>query len=263
MTSTGEPAPVMPSSFSADQYADNYPPGIENSYWTLARNRFIADALKGARRDALWSGADPILEIGCGPGIVLQFLRERGYDAWGVELASPPLLQSIASYVHVGIDACDLDSAFRNGIAAILLLDVIEHIEQPGSFLAEVAASFPNCRIFILTVPARQEIWSNYDTYYGHHRRYDRASLARTLRQAGLEPRVVRYFFRPLYLAALLLTLSRRPRRVVLRSPRHLWAHRLLGKALYGIERPLRPFALLPGLSLLSVATVPTIRNSG
>ncbi len=261
MTETGESAPVTGTSFNADQYADAYPPGIENSYWALARNWFIADALEWARHDALWSGAEPILEIGCGPGIVPRFLRELGYHAWGVEVASPPLVPSVASYVHVGIDASDLNSAFRNEIRAILLLDVIEHIEQPGLFLAKVAASFPNCRIFIVTVPARQEIWSNYDTYYGHLRRYDRAGLARTLRQAGLEPRVVRYFFRPLYLAALLHTLSRTPRQVVLQSPRHLWAHRVVAKALYAIERPLRPFALLPGLSLLSIAAASTSRN--
>jgi SAM-dependent methyltransferase len=250
---TGVPA----SAFTSDQYADAYPPGSEHGYWSLARNRMVADALEEARGGGMWSGSGAILEIGCGPGIVVRALRERGYDAWGVELAEPPVLAGVAAHVALGRDARDLDPAFRERVTAILLLDVIEHVAEPVPFLAVLGASFPRCGTFIVTVPARMEVWSNYDVHYGHHRRYDRAALAQTLREAGFAPRVSRYFFRPLYLAALLLAIARRRRAIVMRSPRHLGAHRALAAALYGIERVLRPVPALPGLSLMAIAVRP------
>jgi SAM-dependent methyltransferase len=247
------------SAFTSDQYADAYPPGSERGYWALTRNRLLCDLLIEARKDGLWSGVETVLEVGCGTGIVVRAMRERGYDTWGVELAEPPVLADVAPYVVLGRDAVDLDPAFRDRVTAVLLLDVIEHIDEPAPFLAKLVASFPRCEIFVLTVPARQEVWSNYDVYYGHHRRYDRVSLARTLREAGLDPTISRYFFFPLYLAALLLALTRRRRSVLVTSPRHLGLHRTLAGALYAIERVLRPFPALPGLSLLAVAVRPAV----
>jgi hypothetical protein len=253
---------VTSSAFSPDQYADAYPPGGEHGYWALVRNRLIADALDKARQAGLWEGAGPILEIGCGPGIVVSALRQRGFDAWGVDLAEPPVLADVAPYVSLGRDAGDLAPAFRERVSAILLLDVIEHIGEPVPFLEAVLKSFPRCRFFVVTVPARAEVWSNYDEYYGHHRRYDRPALARTLSEAGLAAGTLRYFFRPLYAAALLLALARRKRAVLMKSPRRLGAHRALAAVLYGIERMLQPVPALPGLSLMASAVRPLPRDA-
>jgi 2-polyprenyl-3-methyl-5-hydroxy-6-metoxy-1,4-benzoquinol methylase len=250
------------SAFSPDQYADAYPPGSEHGYWALVRNRLIADALGEARDAGLWDGAGPILEIGCGVGIVVSALRQRGFDAWGVDLAAPPVLAGVAPYVSLGCDAGDLAPTFRDQVTVLLLLDVIEHIAEPVPFLEAVAKSFPRCRCFVVTVPARAEVWSNYDEYYGHHRRYDRPSLARTLREAGLMPRTLSYFFRPLYAAALILAIARRKRAVLMQSPRRLGVHRALAAALYGIERMLHPVPALPGLSLMAIAVRPLPREA-
>jgi SAM-dependent methyltransferase len=246
---------AVPTTFDAEQYAECYPPGIEHGYWSVARNWFIADALADAGRRGLWDGQGKILEIGCGTGIVVRFLREQGYDATGVELAAAPILPGVAAHVRTGVPAAALPPAEREQVGAILLLDVIEHIEHPDRFLAEIAGAFSNCRCFLLTVPARQEIWSNYDDHYGHYRRYDRISLASALWHAGLAPETPRYLFRPLYLAALLLTLLRRPRQTVLAAPRWPRAHRLLAGTLYWLERALAPFGALPGSSLIVLAT--------
>ena len=256
MDASIEPAEAA-SAFTSDQYADAYPPGIEHGYWTLTRNRLLSDLLIEADKGGLWDRTDTLLEIGCGTGIVVNALRERGYEAWGVELAEPPALPAAVPYLMLGRDALDLDPAFRGKVTAILLLDVIEHIAEPVGFLAALVGAYPRCRIFVLTVPARQEVWSNYDTYYGHYRRYDRALLTRTLREAGLDPTISRYFFFPLYVAARLLALARRRRAVLVQSPRHLGLQRALASAFYAVERIVRPFPALPGLSLMAVAVRP------
>jgi hypothetical protein len=46
---------------------------------------------------------------------------------------------------------------------AILLRDVVEHIEDAGTFLRDLLRAFPNARHVLIAVPARMELWSNYD----------------------------------------------------------------------------------------------------
>src|SRR5262249_22527731 len=72
---------------------------------------------------------------------------------------------------------------------------ILEHIADDVKFLREMADSFPSARGLILTVPARSELWSNYDDYWGHHRRYNRASLADALDKGGFSLVRQRYFF--------------------------------------------------------------------
>ena len=66
----------------------------------------------------------------------------------------------------------DLPEEERRGVTTLLVLDVIEHLEDPIAFLREVLSSFPDVSSLIVTVPAREELWSAFDDFYGHHRRY-------------------------------------------------------------------------------------------
>ena len=69
----------------------------------------------------------------------------------------------------------------------IILFDVIEHIKDDADFL-KTAMFYLKPRGFVLiNVPALMSLFSNYDTYVGHYRRYDHAMLTETMQQAGLE----------------------------------------------------------------------------
>jgi cyclopropane fatty-acyl-phospholipid synthase-like methyltransferase len=230
-----------------------YPEGFEDGFWAIARHRILDEALRDAAAAGLRSTGGRILEIGCGPGIVVQAMRAAGHDAWGVELGSPAIRAKSKPYVVTGTPAQALDSAAREAVETIMLLDVIEHIEDEVGFLREVLPAFPNCRCVVVTVPARQEAWSNYDEYYGHYRRYDRDGLAATLTGAGLQPWRNRYFFRALYVAARLINLTGRKREVVLTRPRMLPLQRLIA-TLFTIEDKALGALPLAGMSLLAVA---------
>jgi SAM-dependent methyltransferase len=245
----------MSSAFVTDQTADAYPLGIENGFWSLARHAIVSDALRYAARTGLRSPSGRIVEVGCGPGIVVNALRAEGHDVWGVELGTPEVRPAAAAYVTTGIPAQDLEAQFRASVDTVLLLDVIEHIQDDVSFLKSIVSAFPNCRCFIVSVPARKEAWSNYDEHYGHFRRYTRRTLARALNEAGLTPRRTRYFFRALYGAALLIKAFGRKRTVALRAPRHLGLQRLLALA-FRLEDRVLGSSPFPGLSLLSIADV-------
>jgi SAM-dependent methyltransferase len=198
-----------PTEFEPEQFALCYPPGIENHYWTAARNQIVEHQLKAAGLEQ-----PRILEIGCGKGVVIAFFRKKGYPCWGVELAKVAPIESVKDFVFAGISATDLPSAQRESFNTLFLLDVIEHLPDPVGFLSGLKAAFPNVSRMIVTVPARAELWSNYDTFYGHFRRYDLDSLRAVVEGIGGTVLSLRYFFRILYLPAR-LTLALLHRRSV------------------------------------------------
>ena len=226
-----------------------YPPGIENHYWSVARSAIIRGEVRRHRwTDLKW------IEVGCGRGVVLQALRRAGIDVIGADLATMPALEEPVARVFYGQDACDLPERVRNTFGAVMLLDVIEHIADPVEFLTRLLNRLPNVRAALITVPAHQELWSNYDEFYGHHRRYDRLTLAETVSASGLRPVRLSHFFHALYPAARLLVKTGRQRQVKMSAPSGLWKplHTLLGAA-FVVESAVLP-AHWPGTSLMCAA---------
>lgn len=235
------------SEYSAEQFADNYPVGMENNYWIYARSLVVRRILR-----RVLSAGESILEIGCGAGIVLDFLAKSGFNCRGVELGSPRLLPSVQSLAWTGVGFQELDAGYRGSVQATLLLDVIEHVPHPGKFLREVGDALPNLETIIITVPARKELWSNYDDYFGHFVRYDRPALSALLGEAGYEVQEVGYFFHCLYLPMLVFTKLGLKRRVKNSGPKALRLHRLAAYA-YFLESVILPKWLIGG-SLYAVA---------
>jgi hypothetical protein len=192
----------MQTTFSEQQYEMFYPPGIENHWWTVARNRLLAKIL---RRES--GGNDEFLEVGCGRGLVVKGLKDYGFNIRGVELAPVKPMEGAQQLVMSGTDACDLPIEQRTGITGLLLLDVIEHIPEPEQFLKKLEESFPNLSVVIITVPARKELWSNYDPFCGHYRRYTLGMLEKLAVDLSWQVQSMSYFFRLSYLPMRLMSL--------------------------------------------------------
>jgi hypothetical protein len=235
--------------FDQNQFDLLYPPGIENHYWSVARNAIICREIRRHRwTDLKW------IEVGCGRGIVLRALRHAGVDVMGAELAAVPPLEELVAQVFYGQDVCELPEHVRNKFGGVMLFDVIEHIADPVEFLTRLLNRLPNVRAALITVPAHQELWSNFDEFNGHHRRYDRLTLSETVTASGLRPVRFRHFFHALYPAARLFAETGRQRQVKMSAPRGLWKpiHALLGAA-FVLESAVLP-ALWPGTSLMCAA---------
>jgi len=216
------------TAFTHDQFSEAYPDGIENHFWYVARNGFVSGAIRWIEgRQSRPIGK--MLEIGCGRGIVVDYLCRSGRDCYGAELSPVAVLDAVKDRVWPGTDCLALPERFRREVELILLLDVIEHIEDPVRFLAGIKQAYPDCRWLIISVPARMELWSNFDEAYGHFRRYDDAMLRRELAQAGAELVRSRYHFVLLYLAMYALLRTGRDRRLSNDTPGSPLLHRLLG----------------------------------
>lgn len=200
----------MGTEFNARQFEAIYPPGIENHYWTKGRNKILKKVLSS-------TNAKRIIEIGCGKGVVVKYLHNNGFNITGVELADINAEKEVEQLVRTGTDVFSLREEECRNVDTVMLLDVIEHIEQPVVFLKQIHEKFPDLKRFIITVPACQELFSNYDEFNGHFRRYDNGTLIKEFEQFKNVDLNSSYFFHLLYFPAkiMLKTKGKRPEVIV------------------------------------------------
>ena len=169
-----------------------------------------------------------------------------------MELADVQPLPDVRPFVYPSQDAFTLAEDLRRRVTVLLLLDVVEHLPAPEAFLAGCVLHFPSLARVVVTVPARPELWSNYDDYYGHIRRYDRGGLETLIRPVGPRGASAGYFFHALYpvMRAQLAAAAERP--LAHQPPRWRWPHRVAAR-LFDLEERLLP-ARWYGTSLWGVA---------
>lgn len=133
--------------------------------------------------------AESVLEIGCGLGAFGARLAER-YRYVGVEQdevsyrTAARRITAAGGRVVQGTVA-DVDGS---GFDLVCAFEVLEHIEHDVAALAEWAARARPGGSVLLSVPAGPERYGAWDEAVGHFRRYSRAGLEATMREAGLEP---------------------------------------------------------------------------
>jgi len=104
-----------------------------------------------------------ILEIGCGKGLFVELMRERGLDARGVDNA----YEGDADYIekrHFG-------SGIEVASDLIVLRHVLEHIPDPVDFLRQIATANQGLGHVLIEVPCFDWIMQNrawFDVFYEH-----------------------------------------------------------------------------------------------
>lgn len=140
-----------------------------------------------------WLTADRpvIMDIGCSTGLTLKALRREfptaalvgadfvhGFlEALAHNLEGVPLLQ-------FDLTSCPLPD---RSLDAVVLLNVLEHIERDEAALTHVARILKPDGIAIIEVPAGPQLYDVYDNIWLHHRRYSMRELLGKLGSAGLQ----------------------------------------------------------------------------
>jgi hypothetical protein len=240
--------------FTNNEFDEGYPSGYELHYWNCARSAIVKDYVISC-----CGKGDTVLEIGASRGHYVRVLRAAGFDAYGCDLGDAPVYQDVQGFVFPKTDFANLDVGLRERVTAVLLLDVIEHIEQPADFLRSVVESLPALRSLIIAVPARQELWSNYDEHWRHFLRYDIGKLREVARASHLSINAWSYFFHALYVPAWILKRLGLKRATAFPAPKsNFWLHRWLGH-MFWLESRWLPKQVF-GTSLICVCT-PDGRN--
>lgn len=231
----------------AEQYRDLY----EKHWWWRARTEYIIETLQRLRPSTGWKH---ILDVGCGDGLFFPRLRQFGT----VEGIEPAWRQVSATNVDGhSIYACSFDQNFRppHKYSLILMLDVLEHLEDPVGALSHACELLEPNGTLLITVPAFMTLWTNHDILNHHFTRYTKGGLIKLTAKAGVRIIEARYFFHWLYVAKFLVHIFEQLFHPESALPRVPGAG--INRFLYAISRAeQRMFARLPvpiGSSLMAV----------
>ena len=148
--------------------------------------------------DAGLSMAAPlkVLEIGCGPGVLRkQFESATEWTIDATDLYVPALKAAKAGRGRtLYYDVLEERPEFVDSYEAVILSDVLEHIENTRAFLKSVLRHLKPGGYLLVNVPALNMLYSAYDVAAGHLRRYDHRSLPAEFAQMDLEVVDVRYW---------------------------------------------------------------------
>ena len=203
---------------------------IEDRHWWFAGRRAIVKRLLERvvppRSDAL------IIDVGCGTGANLAALA-ASYRCLGIDESAQAIDHARTRFPKVEF-VCQggvADGADRfSGASAVLLMDVLEHVEDDVSMLSQVLAPLQPGTNVIITVPADESLWSIHDESFGHWRRYDLDRLRATWAGLPVEERLVSYYNARLFpVIKAVRTLSR-------------WRGRPAGRAGTDFAMPPKPF---------------------
>jgi SAM-dependent methyltransferase len=153
------------------------------NFWFRARNRLILWTLRRHVPDIA-----SFLEVGCGTGYVLQgvatafpALRLTASEAETAGLRFAAERVPGAEFLQMDARRMPFDCEFD----AIGAFDVIEHITEDETVLAQMRRALRPGGSLLLTVPQHPFLWSEYDVRAHHVRRYTRAELRQKLERAG------------------------------------------------------------------------------
>lgn len=130
-------------------------------YW-YARSKLASDPLYGGVADALRGTTAPLLDLGCGLGLLAHTLRHHGVpldDYLGVDNDAPKIEAARVAAARTGIanarfDVVDLGEGFPAHRGSVAILDMLQFLspEQQSQLFSRAAACLtPGARLVIRT----------------------------------------------------------------------------------------------------------------
>jgi SAM-dependent methyltransferase len=159
---------------------------VELEHWFYAGKRRIV--LYWLRRYGVLMPNKLLIDCGAGTG---RFAAEAARYCSAIAVDDHEESLGLARR-HLGSHAVKrgscTDLPFADAVAdSVTALDVIEHVENDRGALREMARVLKPEGVLVVTVPAFQALWSDWDVALHHVRRYRRAQLVERLREAGFE----------------------------------------------------------------------------
>ena len=156
---------------------------LEDSYWWHVAKRQLVQSLL----EEHFPTPGRIVEGGIGSGRNLIEFQKMGYQVTGFDI----MHRSVVHCFERGLNDCcvhDLGQPWPlpdQSARAVVLLDVLEHLEHPVQVLRHAHRILETGGGVVATVPAYPWLFSQWDERLGHYRRYTAEDFRRHSEEAG------------------------------------------------------------------------------
>lgn len=171
-------------------YQDHY--NYEQNHWWFVGRREIVFSLLNEHFPEL--SKLKILDIGCGTGITMNYLAPYG-EVTGLDISE----DALEFCRQRGLNNVTLGSADElpfedNSFDLVFALDVLEHVDNDFKAVQEIERVCKPGGIVLATVPAHQWLWTGFDRYNLHKRRYSSKEFLSNFKKARLTKIKFSYF---------------------------------------------------------------------
>jgi len=165
---------------------------VEESHWFfVARRRILSRLL-----DEVMTGSDDAktLDVGCGTGATMRLLERYG-EVTGVDI-SPKAVEYCREQGRKRLCLASGESLpfVEGSFELVTALDLLEHLEHEAAGLREMWRVLKSDGRLVVIVPAFMFLWSEFDRFSGHYRRYSGSELKQRVEEAGFEVARLSYF---------------------------------------------------------------------
>lgn len=166
-------------------------------YYWYTLSKLATDPLYGAVRSAYAGVREPLLDIGCGLGLLLHYLRthDSGVDYFGIDndATKIEMARTVAArhgYTNARFEACDPAVRFPDHRGSVAVLDVLQFFqpEVRDELIANIARCITASGRLVIRAGLEDESWrasvSRLGDRFAHVTRWMKS---RPLKQPGRE----------------------------------------------------------------------------
>lgn len=170
----------------------------QRHWWFVARRRIMRRLL----HELLPPDSNTlVVDIGCGTGANIASLQ-GDYECVGIDISEDAIGYARRRFGQVhfiqGLAPYDLGE-LADRMDAFLMMDVLEHVENPRELLGQQLDALKPGGYALLTVPADMRLWSEHDVNLGHFHRYDVNSFRALWKDQPVEELLISHFNTRLY----------------------------------------------------------------
>ncbi|MBX2832175.1 MAG: class I SAM-dependent methyltransferase [Rhodospirillales bacterium] len=162
-------------------------------WWFRARRELFADIVRQKLKDVR---AAKVLDIGLSSGANMEMLQDMGIgEIHGVDFSDEAVQFCSARGLKNVRKGSVTELPFEeNSFDLVLATDIIEHVDDHKTAIAEIKRVLKPSGIALLTVPAYKWMWSYHDDACHHKRRYTAGSFRKLVASSGMRELKSYYF---------------------------------------------------------------------
>jgi len=127
---------------------------------------------------------NPILEVGCGTGEFYERLKDLKLEGISIDINENTIEHCREKCKQLGLnievhEQNIFDFKTEEHFKTIFMFEVLEHIKDDEAALRKIYDLLENSGYFLMSVPAKQHLYSAEDRFQGHIRRYGKKEFHR------------------------------------------------------------------------------------